>query len=852
MSAFPYKVELLSPAGSREALVGAISAGADAVYLGGERFGARAYADNFSTEEILRALREAHVLGRKIYLTANVLTREEEMPELVSFVQELHAGGLDGAIVQDLGVLAALHEACPDLALHASTQMSVTSAESVQYLRRFGVRRVVPARELSLEEIRALRKEDMESLRRLPEEKREGMRPIEIEAFIHGAMCYSYSGRCLMSSFLGGRSGNRGRCAGTCRLPHRILDGDGRPAGPDARKKEVYPLSMKDMCVLSILPELIDAGIHSFKIEGRMKKPVYAAGVTAIYRKYIDRCYAWMEEGRPGTWKVEEEDLKKLRALYIRTDLGTGYYHTRNGRNLITIGKPGYAGTDPALEEEIRRKYTAGLPRREITGRAVFRIGEPARLTVSPVCAAWKNAGPAQKNAGSAGKKAGAFPCPEKSVSVTAAGPVVQPASGRPLSGEELEARLRRSGESLFTFADLTVEADDNVFLPVSAVNALRREALDLLEEKLARAAGLPEAASERAAEAEEPARTARTVPGEAAQAEESAEHAQQVSGEAEEPARTAQQASGEAAEAAEIPRTAQQFSRGRGTGPELWALVSTRAQLEAAVQCGCAGIIIDGEFTIEKTQNRNISDLQSAQVRIYCALPPVFRVYEREKIREMIRTASEKGFDGILVRTLEELETALQTGYSGELIADAALYSWNTRAMAALTADCSRVICALELSRAGIRRAAGGVLSRLILPVYGRVPMMETAGCVRKTELQCSGAKRQDAAAEDGFWYLEDRMGKRLPVRCRCAFCANTIYNAVPVSLHQYAGRGLYREASVHLCMFTTESRQQTQAVLRYFGGLSDEGGSGKSARERRKPPFSEYTNGHYKTGAL
>ena len=247
------RVELLAPAGSREAFVGAINAGADAVYLGGEKFGARAYADNFSDREIVRAIEEAHIFGRKVYLTANILTRESELADLTSFVSELYRAGLDGVIVQDLGVLSALREACPGLPLHASTQMSVTASESVQYLRRMGVSRVVPARELSLREIDQLRREDA---------ARNG-RPVEIEAFIHGAMCYSYSGRCLMSSFLGGRSGNRGRCAGTCRLPARILDEEGRAVGPDARKKEIYPLSMKDMCVLQILPELIEGGYGS-------------------------------------------------------------------------------------------------------------------------------------------------------------------------------------------------------------------------------------------------------------------------------------------------------------------------------------------------------------------------------------------------------------------------------------------------------------------------------------------------------------------------------------------------------------------------------------------------------------
>ena len=217
-----HKTELLAPAGSRESFLGGLAAGADAFYLAGQKFGARAYADNFAEEELVRTIREAHIFGRKIYLTVNTLTREDELPELVSYVHRLYLAGLDGVIVQDLGVIDALREACPGLLLHASTQLSVTSPESVRLLKKMGVCRVVPARELSLRELEQLRREE----------------EIEIEAFIHGAMCYCYSGRCLLSGFLGGRSGNRGRCAGTCRLPYRILDEDGKPAMPDGRKKE--------------------------------------------------------------------------------------------------------------------------------------------------------------------------------------------------------------------------------------------------------------------------------------------------------------------------------------------------------------------------------------------------------------------------------------------------------------------------------------------------------------------------------------------------------------------------------------------------------------------------------------
>ena len=810
---YPHRVELLAPAGSKEALIGAFSAGADAVYLGGQRFGARAYADNFSAEEIIESLAQAHVLKRKIYLTANVLTREDELADLVRFVKKLYEAGLDGVIVQDIGVLPALHDACPDLPLHASTQISVTSSEAVRYLRRLGVSRVVPARELSLREMEILRAEDAAAYDR----------PIEIEAFIHGAMCYSYSGRCLMSSFLGGRSGNRGRCAGTCRLPYRILDENRKPAGPDARKKEVYPLSMKDMCVLQILPELIDAGIDSFKIEGRMKKPVYAAGVTAVYRKYIDRYYAWAEAGRPTPWTVEEADLDRLKSLYIRTELGTGYYHAKNGRNLVTIGKPGYAGTDAALEEEIRKKYLGRLPSCAVTGKAVFRTGEAARMTAvlsGDICA-----------------------------DVT--GAVVQPASASPMTEEGLRSRLCRTGDSLFTFSSLEIEMDDNIFLPVSAVNALRREVLSQLQDKILQSADR--------------------------------QRHQKASGYA--------AASGSGAE----ERQDSPFRR------ELCALVSTREQMEAAAASACSCILVDGEFdppaadsmfsrtsedekSIQKTQKSKKPDVKwkkpeqagqkkqivSGKIRYICVLPPVFRVNNRDRIRQDILTAPEKGYSGIMVRTLEELSLAMQMDYRGEIIADASLYSWNGRSMAALAKDCGRIVCPLELNQSGtleavraaqtILEGAGTdgtdeVMAKIVLPVYGRIPMMESAGCVRKTENLCS--------KKDGFWYLEDRRGMQLPVRCRCGICSNTIYNAVPLSLHQFAGRGLCGKAPVHLCMFTTEDARETRRILQFFSALPNTGKNNRSGRnegekrgaaQKKAPaaPFEQFTNGHYKTGAL
>ena len=253
--------ELLAPAGDMDCFMAAVNAGADAIYLGGEEYGARAYASNFSKEELCEAICYAHLFGVKVYLTVNTLVKEREFGRLNDFIRPFYDAGLDGVIVQDLGVLYQLHDDFKGLELHASTQMAIANSYGAGFLKSFDVCRIVPARELSMDELNHIRKKVK----------------IDMEVFIHGAMCYCYSGHCLYSSFLGGRSGNRGRCAGPCRLP---FDAFGQ--------KEVYPLSLKDMCTISMLPELIDNGIDSFKIEGRMKNSYYVAGVTSIYRKYID------------------------------------------------------------------------------------------------------------------------------------------------------------------------------------------------------------------------------------------------------------------------------------------------------------------------------------------------------------------------------------------------------------------------------------------------------------------------------------------------------------------------------------------------------------------------------------
>lgn len=426
------KVELLAPAGNINAFYGAVKAGADAVYLAGNRFGARAYAENFTTEELLECIRYAHLFRRKVYLTVNTLIKEEEFPELYPYLKPFYEAGLDGVIVQDIGALQYMRDVFPGMELHVSTQMTITSEYGVKFLQKMGAVRVVPARELCLKELHTMKEHT----------------GIDLETFIHGAMCYCYSGQCLFSSILGGRSGNRGRCAQPCRLPYKVQIGE-------KKYPECFPLSLKDMCTIEYLPEFIENGIDSFKIEGRMKKPEYAAGVTAIYRKYIDRYYA----GEAA--KVSRKDSGILSGLYIRSQVQDGYYYRHNGREMITLDNPSYSKNDEEGLEAIRQDFLQNRMKIKLHIKALFLTGQQAQVSFACI----NPAGP----------------------QITVYGEQVVPAQKQPIAEENIRRQLLKLGESVFESESLEIEVSPDAFYPLKALNELRRMACIKLEEAILR-----------------------------------------------------------------------------------------------------------------------------------------------------------------------------------------------------------------------------------------------------------------------------------------------------------------------------------------------------------------------------
>ncbi len=374
--------EILAPAGTWEALDAALKAGANAIYVGGSQFSARAYAGNFDQEELLMAIDYCHLFGVKLYMAVNTLLKTEEISGLVSYIEPFYKAGVDGIIVQDAGVIQVLRKNYPDLPLHGSTQMSISSEYGAALLKNMGFTRVVPARELSLSEIKTI-KEKVN---------------IEIETFVHGAMCYAYSGKCLLSSFKGGRSGNRGRCAQPCRKFYEIYTGqkvvekNQKKTGEKAGSVSEYIMSLKDMCTLGILPQLIDAGIDSFKIEGRMKNPSYVAATTDAYVKARDYWLSMKEEidhDETKTINISAADdvrrmekyhkfveplIKNMLDIYNRGGFYSGYYFTEKGPEMTEPKRPNHAGLRIGKVEKVAPPHVSINLTEKVTASDVLEI----------------------------------------------------------------------------------------------------------------------------------------------------------------------------------------------------------------------------------------------------------------------------------------------------------------------------------------------------------------------------------------------------------------------------------------------------------------------------------------------
>lgn len=737
------KVELLAPAGDFTCFQAAINAGADAVYLGGDRFGARAYAHNFSQEEIIEALKMAHLFGKKIYLTVNTLVKEKEIDSLIPYLTPLYEAGLDGIIVQDIGVLEIARTHFPHLELHASTQMTVTGVYGASFLKELGVCRVVPARELSLEEIKDIKEQT----------------GLAIETFIHGAMCYAYSGQCLFSSILGGRSGNRGRCAGPCRLPYQ-----------DEHGKTIYPLSLKDMYTLPIIPKLIEAGIDSFKIEGRMKSPEYVAGVTAMYRKYID---AYLDNpDKPYRIKTQDEAL--IRGLYIRTDTCTGFYEQHNGKNMVTIKEAGYSGNDEKIIAEIQQKYLSHKKTIPVHGYVKIKAGEDSVLSL---CA--------------------------DGLEVTVTGERVGNAIKHPLTKEEIRNRICKMGDTYFELKELKIDTDNCSFLPVKNLNELRRQACNRLEDALL-------------------LQQANVKPAPNVLSGEDNDNIQKMH-----------------------KSITVQSSSSSSVG-QLYVLVTTLEQFKTVLlhDTTVKGIYISADLFLNHETAIVLSTSIHARkdLSFFLALPHIMRKRSGSFLPAYKELLENESFQGVLVRNHEELQWLREIGYSGQYVSDYSLYTWNRETARFYDKYFSRLTMPVELNKKELEQLLNTVpnhMYRREICIYGRLPLMYSANCIRKTLDNCIMNMPQKPHVFD----LTDRYRNHFTVAQNCYHCYNILYNTVPLSLHGQINGLLQKNFGVYRLDFTLENAKETSSVLDYYSHIWNQ-------EEILPFPYKDFTNGHYKRG--
>lgn len=799
------RVEILAPAGSMECLKAAIAAGADAVYTGGALFGARAYAHNLTEEELLEAIDYVHLHGRRLYLTVNTLIKDREMEkQMYDYLLPYYRQGLDAVIVQDIGLFRFIRKHFPDLPIHASTQMTLTGVDGAKFLEKEGAQRIVTSRELSMAEVKKIADET----------------ELEIESFVHGALCYCYSGQCLFSSFIGGRSGNRGQCAQPCRLLYRT---------PEAKRPQ-YLLSLKDICTLELIPEMIESGIYSFKIEGRMKKPEYAAAVAFQYRKYADLYLKYYEEcpaeEDPAAYamkkyRVREEDRQMLLDLYNRVGFHTGYYHTQNGREMISLNRPNHAGV-PAVKVLAKkgRNVTAKaltdlypqdiieLPMRKgrekadnYTCKDAVKKGMNVQIPVfadtpfkrDEIWMRTRNSTLIDTlreefvNGKIKERICGTFRLyPQEKATltvkcrdaeITVAGEKAQEALSQPMSRERIEKQLRKTGNTEFEFSFLKAEIGEKVFLPMQSLNELRREALETLEKVIC--------------------------------------EKYRRSGEVKDP---------------EEDKTELSMEEEILSG---WtASVRTAEQMEVILEEEAIGRIYADCTMFPRIWEKDsyvewITKVHAAGKEIYLVMPYIFRERTRKQYEAAYNRIFGAGWDGILIANYESFAFLKEHGYTGRIMTDYNLYEfnqesrkfWKEKGVFEFTAPVELT----ERELQDLRVKDGEVI------VYGYLPMMISAGCIQKTTRGC--------LKKSGQTTITDRYRNPFVVKNECDYCYNILYNYVPLYLGDrmeevyQIGPGRIR------LMFTTERQQEVRRILSaYFEG--------------KELPEGTYTRGHWKRG--
>lgn len=816
-------MELLAPAGSPEICRAVINAGADAVYLGGKQFSARAFAGNFETYEIREALEYAHLRGAKIYLTVNTLLKEKEVSGIIPFIEPLYEAGLDAVIVQDYGCMKVIRECFPDLSVHASTQMAVMTHFFVDHLKNYGVERVVLPREMSLKEIKSIY-------------DKTGM---DLEVFVHGALCYSYSGLCLFSSMHGNRSGNRGSCAQPCRLMY----------GAEGRKGRL--LCTKDIAALGIIPQIIGAGAKSLKIEGRMKNVYYAAGVTHIYRKYIDSYYA-------GSFESEfagsgEEDIKKLAALYNRGSFSEGMFSGVKGKSLMSLERANNRGIAAlkvvsnerghirfrALEDinpgdvfEIKgeNSFTSGV---HVQKGGILETDLPSRYDIRPAGVLYRmNDALLQEHISECFVKRNkpvtvemtlyanmgepvrlCLVHPETGCKAEVIGETVQRAQSKSVSEDDLKKRICKLGGTDFVCKNVEIISDGNIFVSNGGINELRRKGISKITVtilNLSKKSEKNKKSNFLFANAEKNDIMSGCMP-------ERLTFSVQVT--------TGEQLA-----------YCLESCRGFGEIGRLYVMPQAIREYAAVSDRSIQGSRAD-KGTAEILKER----FAAAGKELFIALPLFLREKHIRLFEEDAELALALDPEGFLVRSadqlclLSDILSRSKCEKAFKIVTDYQFYAYNSGAVkfiSTLIKDKGfiqdRFCVPAELT--GSETADTGIAETSEAVCYGRMVLMLDEHCVLKTLGKCRRASEYDpdvlalkgntvhfdqsGGAERGFIQIKGEKGECYPVRPECRYCSNIIYDSSPVFLFdEYINKAGFKRLRLDL---TDERKEEIDTLMK------------------------------------
>lgn len=784
------KIELLAPAGSLDCFYAAVNAKCDALYFGGQEFSARSYAKNLTTDEMEKGIYYCKLNGIKTYVTLNTLIKDKEMGKALHFINEIYQAGVDGIILQDIGLAAEVRTNFPDLSLHASTQMTIHSVEGVRFLEDFGFERVVLSRELSLKEIQNIIQQTN----------------IEIECFIHGALCYSYSGQCLMSSIIGGRSGNRGKCAQPCRLPYNVIK-NGKKVN---RNTEQYWLSMKDLNTLHLLPQIIESGIHSLKIEGRMKSPEYVAGVTKIYRKYID-----LYEENSEQYKINDEDQDILRELFNRSDFTSGYL-IHESKQMVTIHKPNHSGRKIAVckPHPNKPKHLLIIPQDKLEKGDILEIQFPMQkpfcITLDKEVQSGKqfdvNCECKVKGEGKVFRVRNEklLRDLEKLVNyrkkqllkmklkakinepliltlqfgqevIQTQGECAEEAINHSSSIERIKKQLSKTGNTPFEVKEILLDIDENLFTSIKNLNELRRKAIENLEEKIKR----------RYQKNKKSIQLKRFVKNE---------------------------------------KAARQ--------PNMSLQVSASDYLNEYLDSPIQRLYIEYSPGMMRNLIGIIEAFHQKNKEVFMALPHI-QITSGEEIYKMENSK----LDGYLLRTYGQVYRLKQS--KKKLVVDYSLNTFNSYSFQFwIENNIHEITLSIELNEKEIRHLHGA--EKEIIG-YGNVMMMITKQCINNGNNQ-----RNQCGSCSGSFILQDRLGEEFFVVSSCnreSGSLNKIYNGKPLVL-------LEELKNIQELNFQHIRLQQTKETI---GEMQLWIQSFHETLHEKKQPYIQlksYTKGHFKRG--